>query len=105
MHPFVKILRISTHEGFTTAFRLFSCFHFVIPVFKVFYISPTTRMGCAEHLSWNLGVIQHLTEFGDLMMDCLCHYQDCFNRPIASAPKSWIDVIERVSHDSNKTLQ
>jgi hypothetical protein len=29
--------------------------------------------------------------------------QDCFNRPIASAPNTWIDVIERVSHD-NVTL-
>ncbi|EFJ32734.1 hypothetical protein SELMODRAFT_86377 [Selaginella moellendorffii] len=30
--------------------------------------------------------------------------QDCFNRPIASAPESWIDVIERESSDNNKTL-
>jgi hypothetical protein len=29
--------------------------------------------------------------------------QDCFNRPIASAPNTWIDVIERVSRD-NVTL-
>lgn len=30
--------------------------------------------------------------------------QDCFNRPIASAPDSWIDVVERYSKDNNKTL-
>ncbi|MCL7046668.1 hypothetical protein MKW94_019443, partial [Papaver nudicaule] len=30
--------------------------------------------------------------------------QDCFNRPIASAPDSWIDVVERYSDDKNKTL-
>ncbi|KAH0462681.1 hypothetical protein IEQ34_010256 [Dendrobium chrysotoxum] len=30
--------------------------------------------------------------------------QDCFNRPIASAPDAWIDVVERYSKDSNKTL-
>ncbi|KAK8916681.1 Long chain base biosynthesis protein 2d [Platanthera zijinensis] len=30
--------------------------------------------------------------------------QDCFNRPIASAPDSWIDVVERYSKDHNKTL-
>ncbi|XP_072950212.1 long chain base biosynthesis protein 2a-like [Typha angustifolia] len=30
--------------------------------------------------------------------------QDCFNRPIASAPDAWIDVIERYSNDNNKTI-
>ncbi|XP_062197683.1 long chain base biosynthesis protein 2a [Phragmites australis] len=31
--------------------------------------------------------------------------QDCFGRPIASAPDSWFDVVERYSNDNNKTLQ
>ncbi|NP_001355941.1 serine palmitoyltransferase 2 [Zea mays] len=31
--------------------------------------------------------------------------QDCFGRPIASAPDSWFDVVERTSKDNNKTLQ
>ncbi|KAK1311167.1 Long chain base biosynthesis protein 2a [Acorus calamus] len=31
--------------------------------------------------------------------------QDCFGRPIASSPDSRIDVVERFSTDSNKTLQ
>ncbi|KAK1281671.1 Long chain base biosynthesis protein 2a [Acorus calamus] len=31
--------------------------------------------------------------------------QDCFGRPIASAPDSKIDVVERFSTDNNKTLQ
>ncbi|KAF8762461.1 hypothetical protein HU200_009426 [Digitaria exilis] len=30
--------------------------------------------------------------------------QDCCNRPIASAPDAWIDVIERYSNDGNKTI-
>ncbi|XP_039133623.1 long chain base biosynthesis protein 2d-like [Dioscorea cayenensis subsp. rotundata] len=30
--------------------------------------------------------------------------QDCFGRPIASAPDSWIDVVDRYSNDNNKTL-
>ncbi|XP_009404745.2 long chain base biosynthesis protein 2a [Musa acuminata AAA Group] len=30
--------------------------------------------------------------------------QDCFSRPIASAPDAWIDVVERYSNDHNKTL-
>ncbi|RZC46652.1 hypothetical protein C5167_039601 [Papaver somniferum] len=30
---------------------------------------------------------------------------DCFNRPIASAPDSWIEVVERYSNDHNKTLK
>ncbi|XP_074575658.1 long chain base biosynthesis protein 2d-like [Curcuma longa] len=30
--------------------------------------------------------------------------QDCFGRPIASAPDAWVDVVERSSNDSNKTL-
>ncbi|CAN6472244.1 unnamed protein product [Victoria cruziana] len=30
--------------------------------------------------------------------------QDCFSRPIAGAPDAWIDVVERYSKDSNKTL-
>ncbi|XP_074587572.1 long chain base biosynthesis protein 2a-like [Curcuma longa] len=29
--------------------------------------------------------------------------QDCFGRPIASAPDAWIDVVERGSNDNNKT--
>ncbi|KAK9104057.1 hypothetical protein Scep_020901 [Stephania cephalantha] len=31
--------------------------------------------------------------------------QDCFGRPIASAPDGWIDVVERYSNDYNKTLK
>ncbi|KAL6659855.1 hypothetical protein ACP70R_002684 [Stipagrostis hirtigluma subsp. patula] len=31
--------------------------------------------------------------------------QDCFGRPIASAPDAWFDVVERYSNDNNKTLQ
>ncbi|XP_047310225.1 long chain base biosynthesis protein 2a-like [Impatiens glandulifera] len=31
--------------------------------------------------------------------------QDCFGRPIASAPDVWFDVVERVSTDNNKTLK
>ncbi|KAL9250606.1 Long chain base biosynthesis protein 2a-like protein [Drosera capensis] len=30
--------------------------------------------------------------------------QDCFGRPIASAPDSWFHVVERFSNDCNKTL-
>ncbi|KAG8054082.1 hypothetical protein GUJ93_ZPchr0001g32919 [Zizania palustris] len=30
--------------------------------------------------------------------------QDCFERPIASKPDAWFDVIERYSNDNNKTL-
>ncbi|GER53797.1 serine palmitoyltransferase [Striga asiatica] len=30
--------------------------------------------------------------------------QDCFNRPISSAPNAWVDVVERISNDNNKTL-
>uniref|UniRef100_A0A1D1YBV9 serine C-palmitoyltransferase n=1 Tax=Anthurium amnicola TaxID=1678845 RepID=A0A1D1YBV9_9ARAE len=29
---------------------------------------------------------------------------DCLNRPIASAPDAWIDVVERYSDDGNKTF-
>ncbi|CAI7880470.1 unnamed protein product, partial [Closterium sp. NIES-54] len=29
---------------------------------------------------------------------------DCWNRPIASAPDAWIDVVNRDSHDNNQTL-
>ncbi|RZC43467.1 hypothetical protein C5167_036410 [Papaver somniferum] len=31
--------------------------------------------------------------------------QDCFNRPIASAPDSWIDVVDRYYDDTIKTLK
>ncbi|KAK9037187.1 hypothetical protein V6N11_022108 [Hibiscus sabdariffa] len=31
--------------------------------------------------------------------------QDCFGRPIASAPDVWFDVVERYSNDNNKTLK
>lgn len=30
--------------------------------------------------------------------------QDCFGRPISSAPDAWFDVVERYSNDNNKTL-
>jgi len=44
-------------------------------------------------------------DFEDFYTRRLYHrIQDCFNRPIASAPNNWIDVVERVSPDSNKTL-
>lgn len=32
-------------------------------------------------------------------------WQDCFGRPIASAPDAWFDVVERYSNDNNKTLK
>ncbi|XP_037470566.1 long chain base biosynthesis protein 2d-like, partial [Triticum dicoccoides] len=31
--------------------------------------------------------------------------QDCFDRPVASAPDAWLDLVERNSNDCNKTLQ
>ncbi|KAL6280833.1 hypothetical protein ACE6H2_017714 [Prunus campanulata] len=31
--------------------------------------------------------------------------QDCFGRPISSAPDAWFDVVERYSNDNNKTLK
>ncbi|KAL9683062.1 hypothetical protein QQ045_014876 [Rhodiola kirilowii] len=31
--------------------------------------------------------------------------QDCFDRPISSAPDAWFDVVERYSNDNNKTLK
>ncbi|GFP92046.1 long chain base biosynthesis protein 2a [Phtheirospermum japonicum] len=31
--------------------------------------------------------------------------QDCFNRPISSPPDAWINVVERISEDNNKTLK
>ncbi|XP_048600295.1 long chain base biosynthesis protein 2b-like isoform X2 [Brassica napus] len=31
--------------------------------------------------------------------------QDCFGRPISSAPDAWVDVVERFSNDNNKTLK
>uniref|UniRef100_A0ACD6ACM7 Uncharacterized protein n=1 Tax=Avena sativa TaxID=4498 RepID=A0ACD6ACM7_AVESA len=31
--------------------------------------------------------------------------QDCFDRPVASAPDAWFDLVERHSNDSHKTLQ
>lgn len=31
--------------------------------------------------------------------------QDCFGRPIASAPDAWFDMVERYSNDHNKTLK
>lgn len=44
-------------------------------------------------------------DFEDFYIRRLYHrIQDCFNRPIASAPDAWIDVIERYSNDNNKTL-
>ncbi|KAJ8459801.1 hypothetical protein OPV22_032727 [Ensete ventricosum] len=30
--------------------------------------------------------------------------QNCFSRPIASAPDAWVDVVDRYSNDNNKTL-
>nr|XP_043608271.1 long chain base biosynthesis protein 2a-like [Erigeron canadensis] len=31
--------------------------------------------------------------------------QDCFQRPISSRPDAWVDVVDRVSTDNNKTLK
>ncbi|KAB1199817.1 Long chain base biosynthesis protein 2a [Morella rubra] len=31
--------------------------------------------------------------------------QDCFGRPLSSAPDAWFDVVERYSNDNNKTLK
>mmetsp|Transcript_32986 Transcript_32986/g.68968 ORF Transcript_32986/g.68968 Transcript_32986/m.68968 type:complete len:517 (-) Transcript_32986:929-2479(-) len=34
-----------------------------------------------------------------------CRIQDCFNRPICSAPGAWIDVIERTKADDHTSMQ
>lgn len=31
--------------------------------------------------------------------------QDCWNRPICSAPDAWFDVMDRTSYDNNKTMK
>eukprot|EP00850_Spirogloea_muscicola_P002630 SM000010S04268 [mRNA] locus=s10:648149:651787:+ [translate_table: standard] len=44
-------------------------------------------------------------DFEDFYTRRLYHrIQDCWNRPIASAPDNWIDVIERSSFDNNQSL-
>eukprot|EP00250_Pteridium_aquilinum_P004103 c14339_g1_i1 orf=205-1662(+) len=44
-------------------------------------------------------------DFEDFYTRRLYHrIQDCFNRPISSAPNAWIDVVERSTNDNNKTL-
>jgi serine palmitoyltransferase len=44
-------------------------------------------------------------DFEDFYTRRLYHrIQDCWNRPISSAPDAWIDVEERASNDGNKTL-
>jgi serine palmitoyltransferase len=44
-------------------------------------------------------------DFEDFYTRRLYHrIQDCWNRPISSAPDAWIDVEERDSNDRNKTL-
>ncbi|RZR92133.1 hypothetical protein BHM03_00020391 [Ensete ventricosum] len=40
-----------------------------------------------------------------LMTTNVLMWQNCFSRPIASAPDAWVDVVDRYSNDNNKTLQ
>jgi hypothetical protein len=40
-----------------------------------------------------------------IIFDVLNFWQDCFGRPISSAPDAWFDVVERHSNDNNKTLK
>jgi len=44
-------------------------------------------------------------EYLDITNPSFVVLQDCFGRPIASAPDSWFDVVQRTSNDNNKTLQ
>ena len=51
------------------------------------------------------GYVSLCRDFEDFYTCRLYHrIQDCFNRPIASAPDAWIDVTECHSNDNNKTL-
>lgn len=63
MHPFAKIMRISIHEGFITAFRLSSCSFLCECSVMVLYISLTMGMGCPEHFkleSWGFSTFDRI---------------------------------------------
>eukprot|EP01018_Ginkgo_biloba_P017272 Gb_24136 [translate_table: standard] len=63
------------------------------------------RIFLKEDRSTPKGYAPLCRDFEDFYTRRLYHrIQDCFNRPIASAPDAWIDVIERYSNDNNKTL-
>lgn len=44
-----------------------------------------------------------VSSFGQLIYIVLL--QDCFERPICSAPDAWFDVVKRVTNDNNKILK
>lgn len=80
-HLSAETLKISTQEGYTIGYRC-----------SLWNSDPPEIRFEDAAVSKNLWELMR------------CGWQDCFNRPIASAPNSWVDVIERVSTDHNKTL-
>lgn len=64
---------------------------------------------------WRITYLYDFSKYVELLLQ-ICHWysneingvmtwQDCFGRPISSAPDAWFDVVERYSKDNNKTLQ
>jgi len=61
---------------------------------------------------FNLGTIRPKSGYAPLLVDFedfftrrLYHrIQDCWNRPIASCPGAWMDIMLRSTNDNNKTL-
>lgn len=63
------------------------------------------RSFCKSDQSTPEGYAPLCRDFEDFYTRRLYHrIQDCFNRPIASAPDAWIEVSERYSNDNNETL-
>lgn len=61
-----------------------------------FYLAAFEELAYIITYEWKLVVKQSA--------NVTLRVQDCFNRPISSAPNAWIDVVERYSNDNNRTL-
>ncbi|KAL6576232.1 serine palmitoyltransferase component [Orobanche hederae] len=61
---------------------------------------------CSHHFTLDQGYAPICSGLEDFYIRRLyLRIQDCFNRPISSPADAWIDVVERISDDNNKTLK
>lgn len=63
------------------------------------------RVMCGMMLRYDMCTLRNDMFITSFVYLSLLGGQDCFGRPIASAPDAWFDVVERHSNDGNKTLQ
>ncbi|CAA0831771.1 Long chain base biosynthesis protein 2b [Striga hermonthica] len=91
------------HFGITTAFTTYFSYFLLFSFGQIRDLSRNIfQIWCCDTLQGYAPICSGPEDF--YIRRLYTRIQDCFNRPISSAADAWVDVVERISNDNNKTL-